>query len=319
LIPYGPFSLRNQAAMPGVLRRERLDVYHAPNFMIPFPAFPAGRRGRTACVVTIHDLIPLIFPEHTPRALKTRFHPVYRRVMREVGRRADLIVTVSDFSRRDIIRHMRIPADRADRVVAIPEGVAPEYRPAERRTDAAAEHVILYVGRMDPYKNVTGLIEAFRRILRDHGLRVRLKLIGPRDDRYPDVQRAIVAHNLTDAVDWPGYVSGDALREAYQTADVFVLPSLYEGFGLPVLEAMASGAPVVCGNRASLPEVAGDAALLVDPEDRDALTDAVLRVLTRPDEATRLRDAGVRRAAQFSWARTARETIAAYARAAGRT
>jgi hypothetical protein len=89
IVPYGPFSPKSQLLLPGLIRRARLDVFHSTNFMIPFPGFPRNRRGRTACVVTIHDLIPLLFPEHTPRALKTRFHPVYRRVMKEVGLRAD--------------------------------------------------------------------------------------------------------------------------------------------------------------------------------------------------------------------------------------
>ncbi len=310
LIPYGPFSLRNQWAMPGLIRKTRLDVYHSTNFMIPFPAFPAGRRGKTACAVTIHDLIPLLFPEHTPKALKTRFHPVYRWIMREVGRRADLIITVSESSRKDILRHMAVPQEKNNRVVAIHEGVSDRYEPAPR---PARDHkVVLYVGRMDPYKNVPGLLTAFDHIVREGVIPVRLRIIGPRDARYPHVQEMIEAKGLQEHIDWPGYVSGVELKQAYQEADVFVLPSLYEGFGLPVLEAMACGTPVVCGNRASLPEVAGDAALLVDPENTDALTDAIRSVLTDADRAEALRIRGLDRTAHFSWKRTAQETVRAY-------
>ncbi len=311
LIPYGPFSPRNQVSMPGVMREERLDVFHSTNFMIPFPAFPAARRGQTACVVTIHDLIPLMFPEHTPRALKTRFHPLYRWVMRQVGRRADLIITVSESSRNDILRHMAIPEEESHRVVAIYEGVADRYEPAPRRP-VRDEKIILYVGRMDPYKNVPGLLNAFGRIVKHGTVPARLRIIGPRDERYPQVQELIAAEQLQEHIDWPGYISGEALLSAYQEADLFVLPSLYEGFGLPVLEAMASGTPVVCSNRASLPEVAGNAAILVDPENPDALMEAMLSVLTDLALAESLRIRGLDRAAQFSWKRTAIETVNAY-------
>lgn len=314
LIPYGPFTPRNQWAMPGLIRKAQLDVYHSTNFMIPFLTFPVTRRARTACVVTIHDLIPLLFPEHTPKALKTRFHPVYRWIMREVGKRADMIITVSESSRNDILRHMAVPPEKSDRVVAIPEGVSDRYEPASR---PARDHkLILYVGRMDPYKNVPGLLTAFDRVLRDDTVPVRLRIIGPADERYPQARDMIETKGLHEHIDWPGYVSGEELKQAYQEADVFVLPSLYEGFGLPVLEAMACGTPVVCSNRASLPEVAGDAALLVDPEDTDALTDAIRTVLTDANRAEALRIKGLDRAAHFSWQRTAEETVQAYRRIA---
>lgn len=310
LIPYGPFSPRNQISLPAVIRKQRLDIYHSTNFMIPFLAFPRNRRGRTACAVTIHDLIPLMYPEHTPHALKTRYHPVYRWVMRQVGRRADLIITVSDSSRNDILRHMAIPDGEAHRVVAIHEGVADQYEPVE--LPARDEKTILYVGRMDPYKNVPGLLRVFARVIKDAHSPVRLKIIGPRDSRYPEVQQTIEREHLQAHIDWPGYVSGEAILKAYQEADLFVLPSLYEGFGLPVLEAMACGTPVVCSNRASLPEVAGDAAVLVDPENEEALKDAMLSVLAHPARAAALRIKGLNRAAHFSWERTAKETVRAY-------
>ncbi len=312
LVPYGPFSPVSQLVMRRILRRARLDLYHSTNFMFPLAAFPAQRIGRMICVVTIHDLIPLLFPEHTPKALKSRFHGVYKRVMKEVGRRADGIITVSESSRRDIIEHMAIPPNRADRVVAIHEAAAANYSPGA--TPQNDPRIILYVGRMDPYKNVVGLVDSFARLLRTGDVRARLRIIGPRDARYPQVEERIAAHQIESHIDWPGYVSGDELLAAYQQADVFVLPSYYEGFGLPVLEAMACGTPVICSNRASLPEVAGDAALIVDPDQPDALVAALRDVLTDRDTAQTLRVKGLHRAAQFSWQRTARETIACYER-----
>jgi glycosyltransferase involved in cell wall biosynthesis len=307
LIPYGPFSARSQIQFPGEIRRDGLDIYHSTNFMMPFPGFPANRRGKTACIVTIHDLIPLLFPEHTPKALKSRFHGVYRWVMRQVGQRADLILTVSESSKRDIIEHMHVPPER---VKAIYEGVSDRFVPVPRRP--RDEKVILYVGRLDPYKNVVGLLRAFNRLRREGQVNCRLRLIGPPDDRYPDVKQLIDAEGLRPHIEGPAYASGEELLDAYQQADLFVLPSLYEGFGLPVLEAMACGTPVICSNRASLPEVAGDAAVLVDPTDETELLGALRRVLTDEGFADSLRQKSLARAAQFSWLRTAQETIAQY-------
>lgn len=310
MVSCGPFSALSQWVMPRLIRKHELDVFHSTNFMIPFPCFPRKHKGATACVVTIHDLIPLLFPEHTPRALKSRFHPVFRAVLRAVGDRADTIITVSESSRRDIIRHMTIPSEREDRVIAIYEGVAERYVPAPRVPSELM--TILYVGRMDPYKNVPGLVRAFKQVLATGAINARLRIIGPRDPRYPEVEQLIDHEQLSGHIDWPGYVDGDALLRAYQEADLFVLPSLYEGFGLPVLEAMACGVPVVCSDRASLPEVAGDAALLVDPVDVDGLASAIRSVLTDTAKAEFLRIRGLARAAQFSWRRTAEETLKAY-------
>lgn len=313
IIPYGPFDPRSQVLMPCHFQRDGLDLYHSTNFMIPFSSFPRGHKKRVTGVVTIHDLIPLLFPEHTPRALKSRFHPVYRYIMREIGKRADGIITVSEASRRDIVNHLSIPSDRADRVVAIYEGVADRYTPGPKPAESEPP-TILYVGRMDPYKNVPLLLSAFAALVRERGIEARLKIIGPRDERYPAVQNLIARDGLASLVDWPGYVSGEALLRAYQEAAVFVLPSLYEGFGLPVLEAMASGTPVICSNRASLPEVAGDAALVIDPDEPDSVVNALHHVLTEPDQAETLRVRGLARAARFTWQETARGTLAAYSK-----
>jgi glycosyltransferase involved in cell wall biosynthesis len=195
-------------------------------------------------------------------------------------------------------------------VIAIYEAASEHYAPAEH--PATGHQTILYVGRLDPYKNVAALVRAFGRIRRSGASNVRLRLIGPPDDRYPEVRQLIATENLAGHIDGPGYVSGDELRAAYQSADVFVLPSLYEGFGLPVLEAMACGTPVVCSRRASLPEVAGDAALLVDPENIDELTHAIQTILHDPAQAATLRRKGLARAAGFSWDRTARNTLRVY-------
>jgi glycosyltransferase involved in cell wall biosynthesis len=229
--------------------------------------------------------------------------------MLEVGRRSDLVITVSESSRKDIFRHLHIPAEQQDKVLAIPEGVSDRFRPAEK--EKRDHPVILYVGRFDPYKNVVGLIEAFARVVRECP-GTRLRMIGPPDARYPEPRRRAVELKVDDHITWQGYVDGDELLRAYQQADVMVLPSRYEGFGLPVLEAMACGVPVVCSNTSSLPEVAGDAALLVDPADVGQCAQAITSVLTDPSRAGRLRQKGIERASEFTWRRTAEMTRRAY-------
>jgi glycosyltransferase involved in cell wall biosynthesis len=310
LLSFGVFSPVGQFCLPKLIRRLGLDIFHSPNYMMPLPAFPRQRHGRTRCVVTIHDLIPLLFPQFTPKALKTRLFPVYKRLMIEVGARADTILTVSESSRRDVIEHLGIPTARHGDVIAVPNGVAAEYMPSEKK--AGAEKQILYVGRFDPYKNVPGLIDAFAKVRERSKTPVRLRIVGPMDPRYPEGPAKARELGLEPFITWDGYTSDDGLVKAYQQADVFVLLSLYEGFGLTVLEAMACGTPLVCSIRSSLPEVAGSAALLVDPADSSQAADAIARVLDDARLAADLREKGVRQAAKFSWTRTATMTLKAY-------
>ncbi len=318
LLPYGIFAPRGQWDLPRRLRALRLDLFHSPNYMIPLRAFPRGRPGPVKCVVTLHDLIPLLFPEFAPRARKRRLFWMYHRLMREVARRADLIVTVSESSRRDIEFGLLRGLRRPPAVAVIGEGVAPMFTPAPARAlrPPAPLRRIFWVGRPDPYKNLAGLLQAFAVVRRQAGFPVELRLAGALDPRYPEAPRLARELGITDAVAWLGYLTDAQLLAEYRQADVFALPSLYEGFGLPVLEAMACGTPVVCSDCASLPEVAGDAALRVDPRDHAALGRALLRVLTDPMLADDLAARGLARARRRTWEETARRTLAAY-RAAG--
>lgn len=312
-VPFGVFSPRGQIEMPGVLRRAGVDVYHSPNYMIPLLAF--GRR-RPRCVVTVHDVIPMIFPHAAPRSRKSRLYPVYRWIMREVGRRADRIISDSAASRHDVIVHLGIPKSRERLVEAIPCGVSAAFRPDDVPAADAGDPTILYVGRADPYKNLVGLVEAFAQVVRRHSGPVRLVIAGPPDPRYPEAERRAVDLAIRDRVQWTGYLDDAQLVRVYQRARVLAMPSLYEGFGLPVLEAMACGTPVVCSAIGALEELAGDAALLTAPGRSDALADALLRVLADPGLAADLRRKGLDRAARFTWQRTAERTLAVYEAAA---
>lgn len=313
-VPCGVFSPFGQARLPVLLRRLGVEVFHSPNYMIPFLAFPRGRPGTVRCVVTIHDLIPLLFPEFTPKARKTKCLPLFRRIMMESAARADVILTVSEWSRRDVLRELRVSEDRSENVVAVPNGVAAEYVPAPRAS--AGPKTLLYVGRFDPYKNIGGLLDIFARVRAISKKDVRLRIVGSPDPRYPEPLQKAREKGLEPHIEWAGYCGGADLVRAYQQADVFVLPSRYEGFGLTVIEAMACGTPVVCSNRSSLPEVAGDAARLFDPDDVEGFACAIVELLENERAAAACCEKGLQQARKFTWARTAEMTLNAYKMAA---
>jgi glycosyltransferase involved in cell wall biosynthesis len=324
VVPASVFSPLSQLLLPPLFARRRIEVYHSPNYMIPFLAFPRRRPGRTRCVVTLHDVIPLKFPEHAPKARKSRLFPLYRRLMIETGARADAIIAVSATSRDDIIEHLHIPAAEADKVHVVHNGVSSRFRPAAASPagppafSAARPARLLYVGRADPYKNLVGLVRALALLRPMYPFPVELTAVGPRDDRYPEAPLLAQELGVADMIRWSGYLDDDRLLAAYRAADLLVQPSRYEGFGLPVIEAMACGVPVVCSRAGSLPEVAGDAAVLVDPDDPAALARAIRDVLTDRALALDLAARGIRRAADFTWERAAAETLLAYKAAAQR-
>ena len=305
-LPYGPFSVRGQFAAARWLRERDVGVYHSTNFMVPLPAFPRRRPHATKCLCNIHDLIPLVHPEFTPKALKTRFFSVYRALMHEIALRTDAVATGSESAKRDIVRLLGIPEDR---IAVAPDGVDGRYGPGGEKPSArGGPKTVLYVGRSDPYKNLPGLVEVFARLVREEGVDARLRIVGPPDARYPEAGETARRLGVVDRVERAGYLDDAGLVQAYRDADVLALLSRYEGFGLPVAEAMACGTPVVCSHAASLPEVAGNAARLVAPDDVAGAAAALKAVLTDPAEAARLRAAGLAQAKKFSW-RTAAESI----------
>ncbi|MFO7871223.1 MAG: glycosyltransferase family 1 protein [Kiritimatiellia bacterium] len=319
-LPYGPFSLSSQILLPRLLEREAVDVFHSPNYMIPFLAFPRHVPGRIRCVVTIHDLIPLVHPEYTPKAVKTRFHAVYKRVMYESAARADLIIAVSECSRNDIVEKLCDKKTDAGKIRTVYNGVSSFFTPASGQQGAggAREGLVLYVGRADPYKNLPVLVRAFDMALKRCDRHLALRVVGPGDGRYPEAERLVRKLGLEEAVTWTGYVGDEALLSAYRNADVLVHPSKYEGFGLQVLEAMACGTPVICSRAAALKEVAGDAAILVDSDDAGGFADGIWKVLSDESLALSLRERGMKRASEFKWETAAEKTARIYGEIAER-
>ena len=314
LLPFGIFSARGQVSLPGRLKALGIDTFHSTNYMIPLWAFPPRKPGRIKCVATVHDVIPMIFPHHAPRSKKSRLFPLYRRLMIEVGRRADAIIVDSRASRADVLKHLRIPASDGGKVHAVYCGISERFCAGSHAdaSSATRPRQLLYVGRSDPYKNVEGLIRILANVRDAAEFPVELTVAGTRDPRYPEAPALASSLGLDRAIRWTGYLSDDTLAGLYRDADVLVHPSRYEGFGLQVAEAMACGLPVVCSNAGAIPEVAGDAAIQHDPDDVAGFGESVLRVLREPSLAATMRNKGLRRAEEFTWARTARETLDIY-------
>ena len=187
------------------------------------------------------------------------------------------------------------------------EGRAPIKAPED-----PSPRTLLYVGRMDPYKNVTLLVEALREIRALCPFPVRLRVVGPKDPRYPEAELRAAELGLSDAVEFTGFVSSAELAEAYRTADLLTHPSRYEGFGLQLVEAMRAGLPVLCTDGGSQPEVAGAAAVVVPRDDAHAFAEAAAALLRDPARLRALQTRGFARAPQFSWDRAARETLAVF-------
>ncbi|MEW5721355.1 MAG: glycosyltransferase family 1 protein, partial [Chloroflexota bacterium] len=301
-----------QIGFGNACRRERAALAHVPYFGSPL--FPSPRT-----VVTIHDLIPMIVPAYRGSALVR----AYTALAALSARRADAIIADSECSKRDIVRRLKIDAARV-RVVYL--AAAARYRPlddatqidAVRRKYALPEKYLLYLGGYDQRKNVRVIVEAFARLPEFYRVGYRLALAGVNLGRmdsefFPDPRRlARAAHLPDDALCCVGWVEEEDKPALYAGAVVFLYPSLYEGFGLQPLEAMACGTPVLCANTSSLPEVAGDAAITLPPDDAPAWADAIRAVLTEDPRRAEMRERGIVQARKFSWARCAEETLSVY-------
>ena len=291
-----PYSIGEQIAIPLALVRERAHLLHEPHYVVP----PATR---CHTVVTIHDCIHLMFPQYLPG----RLAHVYARVsMWSAVHRSDRILTVSEASKRDILRFFHVDPHKVEVIYnAIDERfLAP---PDAERMDQVRQRyqldhpLLLYVGNIKPHKNLERLIDAFGRA-RAGGLDdLRLLIIGDEISKYPGLRQAVHRHRLDKYVRFLGFQPYDTLAAFYRLARAFVFPSLYEGFGLPPLEAMACGTPVITSNVSSLPEIAGGAAVLIDPYEPASIAQGITRAVT--DEALRVQliERGLQRAREFSW------------------
>jgi glycosyltransferase involved in cell wall biosynthesis len=311
-MPPGPLDnvfIWNHVRLPLHLLRRRVDLLHGTFYTLPaLCPCPA--------VVTIHDITFDLHPEwYAPRA-----RLAFSGFAASSARKARHVLTVSECSRRDILRAYSLPADR---VTAVPLAPDPEFRSVEdpgelarvRAAHELGEEYLLHVGSITPRRNLPRLLEAFASV-RSRAPHLTLALAGRVEPPSLPLEGEIEKRGLRGAVRLLGYVSPADLPALYSGAAAVVYPSLYEGFGLPVLEAMACGAPVLASATSCFPEVAGDAALLVDPLDAEAMSAGIWSLLSDMPLRSTLVQRGRARAATFSWERAARETLAVYRRSA---
>ncbi len=308
-----PYPIWEQLALVRQVRRDRLDVLHCPN-----NTAPVARLGSTRLVLTIHDVIYLLPSSEVPPPTSPyqRLGHHYRRwSVPRAARHADRIVTDSEHSRKDLVRLLGLPDSRVE---VVQTGPGPEFRRlpdmsgARQTLQRFGVHrpYALALAASDPRKNIKALIRGFAK-LKVEGTPLQLVLAGsgPKDSAVwqAEASRLNIEHDVVT----PGFVSPTELVYLYNLADFFVFPSLYEGFGLPVVEAMACGTPVIASNRSSIPEVAGGAALLAEPTEEGLA--AAMRVVVRDRQFREsLAQAGLARVAQYSWTRTAAEMLKIY-------
>lgn len=297
--------LWEQALLPWVARREGIDLLHNMAFVGPLA-------GGCPFVVTVHDLSFLFFP-HSFRSLRRSYLRIFARMSVHRARR---VIAVSESTKRDLVEIYDISPAKIDVVY---NGVDARYQPlpadqvvAFRQQQGLPERFILFVGTLEPRKNIVSLIDAYARLPKE---RPPLVLVGGKGWFYNEIFGRVEALGLTREVRFAGFVPAEDLPLWYNAADLFVYPSLYEGFGLPPLEAMACGTAVITSTASSLPEVVGQAGKLANPTDTEALAAAMAQVLGSRQLQQEMETAGLAQAAGFSWEETARKTVDSYRRA----
>jgi glycosyltransferase involved in cell wall biosynthesis len=290
------------------LMRLGLDILHSPDFIPP-------HRPRCRSVITVHDLAFLLYPHFLTRESARYYGHIDQAV-----RWTDQIIAVSNSTKRDAIQHLGVPEDK---ITVVYEAANAIFRPIDHV--AAREQVrkrhgvdgpfLLFVSTIEPRKNVPTLLRALWQLVECYKEDVHLILAGGKGWLFEDVFALVDELKLAGRVHFVGRVSSEELLYLYNAAELLAHPAFYEGFGLPPLEAMACGLPVIASNVSSLPEVVGDAGILIDPHDVDELTVSMWRVLNEAGTRREMREKGLRQAARFSWEKAAGETAAIYQRA----
>lgn len=289
------YSLQEQFLIPFQIRKESFDLFHSPTYTIPLPFSSKG-------IITIHDLIPLIFPKD----FGFRHHLFFRLIVRRAVSRCPRVFTVSDRSRKDIITYLQ---GRQGQLVISPNGLDSHWKPNSIDQDFIRRYgldqgFLLFVGNPKPHKNFSRVLSAFESLVKEDHYPGKLVSIG--------LPPGNLSPALRDRVLFLPHCSDPELGLFYSGADLLVAPSLYEGFGLPVLEAMACGCPVLISDQGALPEISGDAGFQVNPYDIRAIKEGMRTVLSQPNFRHILKERGIFRAGQFSWEKTAGIVLETY-------
>lgn len=305
--------------VPLVTYREHFDLYHAVD-NLSLPLF--WPKGKTRYVLTIHDLIPLVFPN----GVRARHRHYFRFAIRRLLRIADAIIVDSESTKSSMLERFSVPEEKlnvvylgVDRFRFQPVNDQERIREVCQRYGIGENPYILFVGNIEPRKNLSSLIHAYAKLVKSRKCQhqIRLVIAGSVGHVVGDVLSLPSRCGVGDQVILPGIIRDDDLPALYSGASLFVFPSYYEGFGFPVLEAMSCGVPVVASNASSLPEIAGDAALLVDPHRQDDLCQAMQRVLTDEGLRQEMKQKGFARVELYSWEKTAQRTLQVYKKVCG--
>jgi len=306
-VPVGPLGRHWWSiGLPRYLRRQKLLLFHGTNYDVPL-------RRHCATVLTVHDLSLLLYPETHARRSVNRG----RRRLPLMARTADAIIVPSETVRGEVCEHLKVSPDK---VFAIPEAARSSFRPLDvneavaiRRRLGVRENFVLAVGTIEPRKNLLLLIDAFERVTRAQADKeLQLVIAGGYGWLSGPLSGALKKSTVRDRILLTDYLHDDDLRGLYSSCRVFVYPSIYEGFGLPPLEAMACGAPVIVSRIPTLTETLAEAAHFFDPLISEQLADSIMQVTTDPGLRQRLINAGARQAEKFSWERTAQATLQVY-------
>ncbi len=306
IAPATPFDIRQQWRIPSLVKRLQADngaLYHSPYYLMPY-------RTGLPTLLTFYDIIPLKFPNTVP----VRARLFFRLAATLALRASNHVVVISDAARSDLLKSFSVPASKTT-VTPLAAGARYSPQPANevnrvRQKYHLPDQFLLYLGINKPHKNLPTLIDAYAQIASRHA--PPLVIAGAWDHRYPQARERAARHQLADAVRFLGPVDERDLPAVYSAATLFVFPSLYEGFGLPVLEAMACGTPVACSNTPGLAEVAGDAALLFDPLSVTEIRNALVELIEDRRQRARRAEQGLARAALYSWQATAEATLRCY-------
>jgi len=312
-----PYPLWEQLVLPQWVRQDGVELLHCPANTAPF-AVPK----HVTLVITIHDVMYLL-PASVltgSKVFRQRLGNFYRRtVVPSAARRADLIIAVSEFSKREIAEYLRI---NPDRIHAIHEGIDPGFASFASESASSSEKIagqkiespfILVLGSGDPRKNTLAVIRMYASVWRELPNQEKLVIVGLRDWRTSSAYQLAAQLGVERRIVFSDYVSEEMLARLYSSSRCFLYPTLYEGFGFPVLEAMACGTPVITSDCTSVPEVAGDAAILVNPTCEKSIGDALLRLLQNEPLRCQLIQKGRERARKFRWQDTVQKTIGVYA------
>lgn len=295
------------ATLPALVKNDNLDIFHVPGFAGP------RVKGKTKKITTICDLIGVLYPENLN--IVSRFY--WQKWLPYCVKNSDAMIAISEHTKKDIMKLLGVPAEKIHVILLAADR---KFRPIEdgkipgfiRGKYGLPDEFFLTAGTIEPRKNIVGLVEAFSAYISGSGSGISLVIAGKKDWGYEKVREKVDELGIADKVIFTGYVPDEDLPVIYNLAKFFVYPSFYEGFGLPVLEAMSCGRPVICSNNSSLPEVAGDAAILIDPSDIKDMKLAIQKM--NADEPLRkdLAEKSLRQAGRFSWEKTAAQTLDVY-------